>query len=156
MNHKLLIETAVKNPPKYKPFLKMFEVVRGISISYLFRITNLGVDDFPGGEVCEKCVDFESLSSFPTVVGKMTVDKYKIPKLKKGEQHIIKGEFLPIFSGPYAIRLRIKSKDNQPIEFYQYEGGAIGKDEWSHYMNAIERESIDEIILVKKLIDKRK
>lgn len=156
MVHKLLIEAGVDVDPKYRPLLSDYETVRGINIKFRFRITNIGKTTFPGGKLEGGAIIFEKLMPMVTFKEFATIEQVEIPKLKPKQKHILKTKFSARMSGPHAIRMKIESNDKSKIEYYQIEDRPPLDKEWYTIMNVLDRERLDQILLLEKLLEKRK
>ena len=156
MAYKIFIEAGVLLPKKYRKKVEMFEIVRGIKTKFKFRFENLGKTTFPGGEILNSKIDFESLNSMLRINSAQEVKKPKIPKLKKGEKYDILLDFTPLLPGPHSVKLQIKAKDGQDIEYYTTSKGEPSEENWSLIMYIIDRESIDLLILLEECLSKNK
>lgn len=151
MVHRILIEVAVSLDPKYKALLRHFEVVRGVDVAFRFRIRNIGKTTFPGGRL--ENVTFEKPLALRSMTLIMRPKQVKIPKLKPKQAYTTEVEAYFAFSGVHFIKIKIKANDKSEIEYYQLKKALPLKNEWSVPMNVLERENLEQILLLKKLLE---
>lgn len=156
MVHKLLIDVGVSVDPKYIPLLSDFEIVRGIKTTFRFRIINIGKTTFPGGKLEGGAIIFQKLMPMFSFEEFATIEQVEIPKLKPKQEHIFITNFSARISGAHVIKMKIESNDKSKIGYYQVEKGHPLDKEWYTVMNVLDRERLDQILLLKKLLEKGK
>lgn len=151
--HKLLIEVAASLDPKYQALLSDFEVVRGVDINFRFRIRNIGKTTFHGGKLAP--IIFEKPLALSLMTSVYTPKQAKIPTLKPKQEYIIEAEAYFVLSGVQMIKMKIRSNDESEIKYYQTEKGLPMRNEWSTVMNVLEREKLEQILLLKRLLENK-
>jgi len=152
--HKLLITPLVIAPKKYKEFLSFFELVTGEPNTLKFNVENIGQETFPGGEIKEV--------TWETPLGITTLSQLRdlvasLPAIKPKESHVITLEkWVPWAPGICQIKMKIKSKDDSKIEYYQRPAGPPMEDEWFQFFYAVDRHHLDQTLLLKQLLAKRR
>jgi hypothetical protein len=160
MVHKLLVDAGIDMLPKsiddrYREFLHDFEIVRGVNTRFRFRIKNIGESIFPGGKLANDTIAFGNLLGTQSIEMLAYPDKKSIPELKPNETHIFKTEFFSQLSGALSIKLTIESNDKDKVEHYQNEGFPPSK-EWFALIMVLDRENLEQILLLRELVKKWK
>lgn len=150
MAHKLLVKADILLEDKgFKSYLKYAEYPRGGSISVTLTFTNIGESDFPGGIINQVNLEHGGgiSQSWRTV-------NASIPVLKTKEKFTFSGQSFPIeLEGLYWLKCKVEASDKKPIEFFQFEGGDA-HEEWMKPITVVNRENIEIIKLLEKLLEK--
>ena len=155
MPHKLLIVPKVFPPRKYRKFLAFFEAVTSTPNTIKFEIKNIGKETFPGGEIPKGCVNFEQVVGMATFTQPFRVTP-EVPTIQPNETGTVnlKG-WNPFSPGLWKILMKIKSKDNANIEFYQTSNGSPLEDEWNQTVYAVDRHQLDLTLLLERSLKKK-
>jgi len=144
MNHKLLIEYSVEIDPKFKSHIGQKDIVRAVSCSLKFSVTNSGDRVFPGGDILPIDLDFNNIVKQTWIPEKPE----SCPELAIGEKKdLLSVETVPITDGLAWIKITIHSKDNQPIDYLRVDNEP-GQPIWRDCVYVVNREILLTLIKI--------
>ena len=155
MPYRLLFEISVINNKNYAPWLRPREAVRGIPCDLSVTVRNLG-DTFPGGKINE--IKFSTPALGLVSLEGIQKANVSLPELKTHEKFNFKvPEITFINPGLTKISIKVETKDEEKIEYFQSEEGPpIKEDYFFNFIYVIDRNLLDLIVLVANLLKERK
>lgn len=112
------------------------EVLRGVNFRVELFAKNIGSTDFPGGAFGQ--FRFETGG-----VGESSTKLPEIPKIRVEEKiPIASNEYLPYEEGVGWIKVKISSKDGEPVNLYQQKDGRAEEGKWAVPVSVVSREMI--------------
>ncbi len=151
-NHKLVIEMNYEfDTPYPKKFFPSDEVPRGAEISFTFTAKNVSNVAFPSGVL--KSVEINTSHGGASMRSFVSLN-LKLPFIKPNEKiQLHQWKTTSAVEGIAWVKIDLTANDKQPIECYQYEGGAqIGTNIWAYPLIVIDRELLDIRFLLEKLL----
>ena len=153
MTHKLMISVKVSHEDTRNGYLQPYELVRGEPAKINFSVTNIGVDEFPGGSIPKAVLNFEGGQSIFRPLDE------QLPRLVPSEEHELSESVtvLAIAEGPAWLLITIEATDSQPIDYYQTRTGLpIGQKEWEGALYVVNREHIHIIGLLQAKLEENR
>ena len=155
MPHKLLIYPRVAPPRKYKRLLSFFEAVTGEENGFKLIVENVGEKTFPGGEIMSGGrIALETIMGVISFTQWRNVDP-KLPPIEPKNRFTIRlPTWVPYSPGLYRVAFKIKSTDEEKIEYYQSLGGSPREDEWCQFIYVVDRHQLDLTLLLEQSLSK--
>lgn len=155
MPHKLMISAKVKPPKEYRKLLSPIEVVAFAINNVELTIRNIGKETFPGGKISEGKILIEFFIGMSTVTVSTKVTP-RLPAIPPNETLSRDFKWSPYCPGLWRISMKIISKDNTPIQYYQRRKGTPKEKEWVYALYAVDPHQLDLTLLLEEYVRPQK